>query len=44
MRVATPYRQPISGIYYFRRAVPKVLQSKLNKAMVVLKLIVANKK
>ena len=34
MRVATPYRHPVSGIYYFRRAVPKVLQSKLNKAIV----------
>ena len=34
MRVATPYRHPISGIYYFRRAVPEALQSKLNKTIV----------
>jgi len=34
MRIATPYKHPISGIYYFRRAVPEALRSRLNKAIV----------
>ena len=34
MRIATPYKHPISGIYYFRRAVPNELRAKLNKTMI----------
>jgi integrase len=34
MRVATPYRHPISGIYYFRRAVPEALRLRLNKTII----------
>jgi len=34
MRIATPYKHPDSGIYYFRRAVPEALRSRLNKAII----------
>jgi len=34
MRVATPYKHPDSGIYYFRRAVPEALHLRLNKSII----------
>ena len=34
MRVATPYKHPESGIYYFRRAVPEALRPRLNKTLI----------
>jgi len=34
MRIATPYKHPNSGIYYFRRAVPIELRCKLNKTLI----------
>ena len=34
MRISTPYRHPDSGIYYFRRAVPEALRSRLDKAII----------
>ncbi len=34
MRIATPYKHPKSGIYYFRRAVPEALRPRLNKTLI----------
>ena len=34
MRIATPYKHPKSGIYYFRRAVPEELRPRLNKTLI----------
>jgi len=34
MRISTPYKHPKSGIYYFRRAVPKSLRKQLNKTII----------
>jgi len=34
MRIATPYKHPISGIYYFRRAVPNDCRHLLNRAII----------
>ena len=34
MRIATPYKHPISGIYYFRRAVPNDCRRILNRAII----------
>ena len=34
MRMVKPWKHPDSGIYYFRRAVPKSLQNKIGKSMI----------
>ena len=34
MRIATPYKHPNSGIYYFRRAVPNACRHLLNRAII----------
>ena len=34
MRIATPYKHPNSGIYYFRRAVPNDCRHLLNRAII----------
>ena len=34
MRIATPYKHPVSGIYYFRRAVPNACRHLLNRAII----------
>lgn len=38
MRVATPYKHPVSGIYYFRRAVPRTLQQNLGRSIIKISL------
>jgi len=34
MRIATPYKRPVSGIYYFRCAVPNACRHLLNRAII----------
>ena len=34
MRIATPYKHPKSGIYYFRRAVPIALRNNINRTII----------
>ena len=34
MRIATPYKHPNSGIYYFRRAVPNKCHHLINRAII----------